>query len=67
MSHQKNDDVKRSEENSRFQVEKLLDAEFSEEIAEELAHGNQSQGLMTSYGAETAKEKSAAQKLDRDY
>jgi hypothetical protein len=60
------DDIKRSLANSKYQEEELADTEMAEELAEEIEDGNQTQGLLGSYGADDAKKK-RVDKLDRDY
>lgn len=51
----------------RFMRENLMDTKFSEEAADEVKHGDQSQGMLASYGAKTGKPKIKTTKVDRDY
>lgn len=60
-------DITKSRRNNRFQRESILDTELSDEVAGEVKHGSQSQGLLSSYGAESASKKKQFTRPDRDY
>lgn len=67
LGKKQNRNVQRAKAASSFQREGLLDVELSDELADDVKHGSQSQGLLASYGSKSARKKSKMGRPDRDY